>query len=83
MRGDVVEKTVTANDNLLRTDFGKAGFGILAAIILDGAPVKDAVRQLVELSCLKEGRKGFAEVVEEVHGILIIVCSIKIPYNTL
>lgn len=85
MRGDIVQKTVTANDYFLRTDFGKADFGKLAAIILDGAPVKDAVRQLVELGCREEGRKCFAEVVEECHGILIIVivCSIKIPCNTL
>ena len=55
------------------------------AIILDGAPVKDAVGQLVELGYREAGRKCFAEVVEECHEILIIVivCSIKTPCNTL
>lgn len=85
MRGDIVKKIVTANDYLLGTDFGKADFGKLVAIILDGAPVKDAVGQLVELGYREEGRKCFAEVVEECHEILIIVivCSIKTPCNTL
>jgi hypothetical protein len=85
MRGDIVQKIVTTNDYLPRTDLGKADFGKLAAIILDGAPVQNAAGQLVELGCREEGRKCFAEIGKESHGILIIVivCGIKIPCNTL
>lgn len=85
MRGDMIKEIVTTNDYLPRTDLGKADFGKLAAIILDGAPVEYAVRQLVELGCREEGRKCFAEIGEECHGILIIliVSDIKIPCNTL
>ena len=85
MRGDMLKEIVTTNDYFPGADLGKADFGKLAEINLDGAPVQNAAGQLVELGCREEGRKCFAEVVEECHGILIIVIvsDIKIPCNTL